>query len=241
MRVIDTVPAGLTDFLRTGRDKTNEDAVIKQFERYLDDRYVLLRNLTLPDSEDKLGLVLVGPTGAWHLELLHLASLSKSGPTWMHWDHEQQSIQVVQFNEIANAARSRLAELRAFLAADGIPAYQLTMVPLLKIPRDFQVPGVERMLFMEDIEKFARQELKGDPTGPKVNVNAVVSLLTGKAERTAVIGAPVPQTGATSGAWLKRTFPQYGNLTGQQLVLVAGFAFVNLCLCLVLVWALFLR
>lgn len=239
MRVIDTVPAGLTDFLRTGRDKVNEDAVIKQFERHLDDHFVLLRNLTLPDSEEKLGLVIVGPSGAWHLELLHLASLSKSGPTWMHWDHEQQSIQVVQFNEIANAARSRLAELRAFLAADGIPAYQLTMVPLLKIPRDFQVPGVERMFFLEDIDKFAKQDMQNGQT--KIDVNAAVSLLTGKTERVAVIGAPTSQAGAASGAWLKRTFPQMGNLTGQQLLLVGGFAFVNLCLCGVLAWALFLR
>ncbi|MBL8044898.1 MAG: hypothetical protein JNL09_00070 [Anaerolineales bacterium] len=239
--MIDTVPAGLTDFLRTGRDKTNEDAVIKQFERQLDDRFVLLRNLTLPDSEEKLGLVLVGPTGAWHLELLHLASLSKSGPTWMHWDHDQQSIQVVQFNDIANTARSRLAELRAFLAADGIPAYQLTFVPLLKIPRDFQVPGVERMFFLEDIEKFAKQELKPDGN-TKINVNDAVSLFTGKSERSAVIGAPIPHSSSSaSGTWLKRTFPQYGNLTGQQLVLVAGFALLNLCLCGVLMWALFLR
>jgi hypothetical protein len=241
MRVIDTVPAGLTDFLRTGRDKTNEDAVIKQFERHLDDHYVLLRNLTLPDSEEKLGLVLVGPNGAWHLELLHLASLSKSGPTWMHWDHDQQSIQVVQFNDIANAARSRLAELRAFLAAEGVPAYQLTFVPLLKIPRDFQVPGVERMFFLEDIEKFTKQELKNE-TEAKVKVNAVVSLLTGKSERSAVIGAPTLRpSGSASGNWLQRTFPQFGNLTGQQLLLVAGFAFLNLCLCGVLMWALFLR
>lgn len=239
MRIIDTVPAGLTDFLRTGRDKTNEDAVIKQFERYLDDQFVLLRNLTLPDSEEKQGLVLVGPNGVWQLELLHLASLSKSGPTWMHWDHEQQSIQVVQFNDLANAARSRLAELRAFLAAEGIPAYQLTMVPLLKVPRDFIVPGVERMFYLDDVEKFAKQELKG--AEGKVNVNAAVSLLTGHSQRTAVIGSSSPRAGSNSGAWLKRSFPQFGNLTGQQLALVGGFAFLNLCLCLVLVWALFIR
>ena len=81
MRTIDTAPAGFTEFLRGGREKNADDLVAGLLNKYLDDRHVLLRGVTLPGGE-KLGFVLLGPEGVWHLELLHLASLVNNGGVW---------------------------------------------------------------------------------------------------------------------------------------------------------------
>ncbi|MDW8327251.1 MAG: NERD domain-containing protein [Anaerolineales bacterium] len=227
MRVLEVGPGRLGNFLRGGREKAAEENIIKLFGRGLDDHYIMLRNLVLPETNEKLGLVLVGPTGVWHIELLHLASLSQNGPVWMYWDYEKQSIQVVPFNTLATQARSRLAELRAFLSPDGIPAYQVVMVPMANIPHDFIVPGVEQMLYVEDIADFVRTRIKaaGEAT---VNVGRAVDLLTGKVPRK-VYAQPLA---ARRPGWLQRRHPRLGNLTGLQLLLVGALAAVNLCLLL---------
>lgn len=227
MRVLDVGQSGFGDFLRGGRERTAEENIIKVFGRSLDDHYIMLRHLVLPETNEKLGLVLVGPTGVWHIELLHLASLSQNGPVWMYWDYEKQSIQVVPFNSLATQARSRLAELRAFLSPDGIPAYQVVMVPVANVPRDFVVPGVEQMLYVEDIADFVRTRIKaaGEAT---INTGRAVDLLTGKARRK---GYTQPLAARQPG-WLQRRHPQLGNLTGLQVVLVGALAALNLCLLL---------
>jgi hypothetical protein len=227
MRVLDVGQSGLGDFLRGGREKAAEENIVKLFGRSLDDHYIMLRHLVLPETNEKLGLVLVGPTGVWHIELLHLASLSQNGPVWMYWDYEKQSIQVVPFNTLATQARSRLAELRAFLSPDGIPAYQVVMVPVANVPRDFVVPGVEQMLFVEDVADFVRNRVKvaGETS---INTGRAVDLLTGKARRKGYTQLLAPR----QPGWLQRRHPQFGNLTGLQVVLVGALAAINLCLLL---------
>ena len=63
MRVLDVAQGGIGEFLRGGREKSSEENVIKLFGRGLDDHYVMLRNLVLPETTEKLGLVLVAPDG----------------------------------------------------------------------------------------------------------------------------------------------------------------------------------
>lgn len=227
MRVLEVAQSGIGEFLRVGREKAAEDNVIKVFGRSLDDHFVMLRHLVLPETSEHIGLALAGPTGVWHIELLHLASLSQNGPVWMYWDYEKQSIQVVPFTSLATQARSRLAQLRAFLSPDGIPAYQVVMVPVANVPRDFTVPGVEKMLFVEDIADFVRDEVKSVKEA-SVNAGRAVDLLTGKARRK---GYTQPLTPRRPG-WLQRRHRELGNLTGAQVVLVGVVAFLNLCLLL---------
>lgn len=229
MRVQDTIPSGFTDFLRSGREKTNEDFILAQFGKHLDDHYVMLRNLTLPEGDEKLGFVLVGPEGVWHIELLHLASLGKNGNIWMHWDYEKQSVQIVPFNDIAVHARSKLAELRAFLGPAGVPAYQVVMVPVAHLPEDFVVPGVERMLRVEEIPHFVQDVVHAQEPETPVNVGKVINLLTGKVK----ISGTGPLVAAPArGDWLKQRHARFFHLTGQQIVIVSLVASVNLCLLL---------
>lgn len=234
MRILDQA-AGLSEFLRGGREKAAEDMVIKLFGKQLDDRFTMLRNLVMPGTGEKMGLVLVGPGGAWHIEIPHLASLSQNGPVWMYWDYGQQSIQVVPFAQLATQARSRLAEFRAYLAPEGIPGYQVVMVPVANIPREFDIPGVEKFVFVEDLRDFIRDEIAESTARTPVNVGRAIDLLTGKAHRPEAAAAPA--SGGRS--WLKKRYRQYGGLTGQQLLLVGLFGVANLCL-LVLLAAVFL-
>ncbi len=227
MRILDVAQNGLGEFLRGGRERAAEDNIIKLFGRGLDDHYIMLRRLILPETNERFDLILVGPTGVWHIELLHLASLSQNGPVWMYWDYEKQSIQVVPFTSLATQARSRLAQLRAFLSPDGIPAYQVVMVPVANVPRDFAIPGVEQTLFVEDIPEFVRNEVKTVKDTP-VNVGRAVDLLTGKARRK---GYTQPLAARPPG-WLQRRHRRLGNLTGLQVVLVGAVATLNLCLLL---------
>jgi hypothetical protein len=229
MQIVDVVPSGLAEFLRGGLEKTGQDLVMRKLGKLLDDHYVLLRHLTLPEASESMGMVLVGPTGVWQFELLHLASLVKNGNYWVHWDQVQGAVQLVPLGEISNAARNRMAELRAFLAPLGLSANQVVMVPTPGISREFSVNGVERMLFVEDIEKFVEEDLpRGAPAEP-LNVNHVVDVLTGKVKLTET-EAPAAKSKAKGGDWLKQRIPRLGNLTGTQLLFVAVALLANCCL-----------
>ncbi|MGQ0601345.1 MAG: NERD domain-containing protein [Anaerolineales bacterium] len=236
MRIVDVVPSGLAEFLRGGTEKSGEDLVTRQLSRTLDDHYVLLRHLTLPESNEQLGMVLVGPAGIWHLDLLHLSSLVKNGTYWVHWDQVQGAVQLVPLGEISTKARSRLAELRAVLAPHGLNAYQAVMVAALNVPRDFSVQSVERMLFVEDLEKFIDEEMPQLAPGEPVNVQRAVDVLTGKVKPPDSETAPAKARGPS---WFQTRNPRAGNLTGMQLTVLIAAVLFNCCLLAAFVYVLF--
>jgi hypothetical protein len=224
MRIVDVTPSGLADFLRSGREKAGEDLVVAQFGKVLDDTHVMLRHLTLPQAVDKLGLVLVGPDGIWHLELLHLASLVNNGGVWVHWDYTKQSVQPVPFSTIAEQARSRLAELQAFLGPAGFGARQAVVTASANVPHEFGVPGIDLLLFVEEIEEFVRDMLPRYAPSPPVAVDEAVNLLTHKPQ------APEAEASASRlSVWLNQRYPRLGSLTGLQLVTLALLTLANCC------------
>jgi hypothetical protein len=229
MRLIDLMPSGFADFLRGGREKAGEDMVISQFGKALpDDSHVLLRQLALPGSTDKLGLVLIGPDGIWHLEQVFLASLVNNAGVWMHWDYAKQSVQPVPFSQIASQARSRLAELQAFLGQAGLGARQALIVASPNAPRDFTVPGIELILFVDEVSEFIKEVLPKYAPETPVAVNEVVDLLTGKTETQNASRASGPE-------WLNRRYPRLGSLTGFQLLVLGLAALANCCLLTILI------
>lgn len=235
MRIVDVVPSGLAEFLRGSTEKTGEELVTRQLSRLLDDRSVLLRHLTLPDSTEPLGMVLVGPNGIWHLDLLHLSSLVKNGTYWVHWDQVQGAVQLVPLGEISAKARSRLAELRAVLAPHGLNAYQAVMVAAVNVPRDFSVQSVERMLFVEDMQQFVEEEMPQLAPGEPVNVQRAVDVLAGKVKPASGETAP---TAAKGPSWFQQRNPRLGNLTGTQLIVLITAILFNCCLLLVFAYVL---
>lgn len=234
MRIVDATPSGFADFLRGGREKQGEDLVSGLLARALGDTHTLLRHLTLTDSNDKLGFVLVGPDGIWHLELLHLASLVNNGGIWMHWDYDKQSVQPVPFTLLTDRARARLAELQAHLAMDGYGARQAMIVTTPGAPHDFSVPGVELVLHANEIGDFVRDVMPQYAPESPIDVDAAVRLLTGK--RTAA-GPPAQAKGEPSALTtaLNRRHRQLGSLTGFQILVLGLLALANCCVLAVVV------
>ncbi len=225
MRIVEATPSGFADFLRGGREKQGEDLVTAQFGKALDDSHILIRHLTLPDASEKTGFVLVGPNGLWHLELLHLASLVNNAGVWMHWDYAKQSVQPVPLSEIAAHARSRLAELQAFLGPAGLGARQAVVVATPRAPREFAVPGIDLVLFVEEIGEFVRDVLPQYAAETPLDAAEAVNLLTGKARPA----TPPAAAGPTLSDWLKRRQPRLFSLTGLQLLVLGGMALANCC------------
>jgi hypothetical protein len=241
MRTIDTAPAGFTEFLRGGREKNAEDLVAGLLSKALDDMHVLLRGVALPNGE-KLGFVLVGPEGVWHLELLHLASLVNSGGVWMHWDYAQQSVQPVPVSNLAAQAQSKHAHLREFLAASGVEPQQAVVVAVPKAPHDFSLPGVEMLVFIEELEEFATVVLPQHAPATPLTVEPIIGrLMKHSGEASGEAGAEAePKTAGPSALseLMQRRVPQLGNMLGWQIAVLAGLAFGNCCLLSAAAWVL---
>lgn len=229
MRTIDVVPAGFTEFLRGGREKQGEDSLAAQLGKHLDDQHILLRHLVLPGATDKLGFVLVGPEGIWHFELLHLASLVNNSGVWMYWDYSKQSIQPVPFSTLAGQSRSRLAELQAFLGPAGYGARQAVVITTPNAPHDFSIPGLDIVLYLDELAGFTRDTLPQHAPAAPLDVDEAVNLLTGKkaAPKTAPAAAKTGQPAGPS--WLKQRHPKLGAMTGLQITVLAVFGLLNCC------------
>ncbi|MBL8058335.1 MAG: hypothetical protein JNK29_16645 [Anaerolineales bacterium] len=233
MRLVDVMPSGFADFLRGGREKAGEDQIIAQFNKALPgDDHVLLRHLALPGSTDKLGLVLAGPEGIWHLEQVHLASLVNNAGVWMHWDYGKQSVQPVPFTQIASQARSRLAELQAFLGPEGFGARQALVVTTPNAPRDFAVPGMDLLFFVDEIAEFTQDVLPKYAPETPLAVAEVVDLLTGKTQAKGAAAAEAPSSGGAP--WLNQRYPRLGSLTGLQILVLTLATVANCCLLAIL-------
>ena len=77
----------------------------------------------------------------------------------MHWDYTKQSVQPVPFSTIASQARSRLAEIQGHLGPAGFGARQALIVTTPNAPRDFAIPGLDIVLFVDEIAEFVRDVL----------------------------------------------------------------------------------
>lgn len=181
----------------------------------------------MPGSAEKLGLVLVGPEGIWHLEQVHLASLVNNAGVWMYWDYAKQSIQPVPFTQLASQARSRLAELQAFLGPEGFGARQVLVVTTPNAPREFTVPGMDLVLFVDEVAEFIRDVLPKYAPETPLAVNQAVDLLTGKTQAKAPLAPAGPN-------WLNQRYPRLGSLTGLQLLVLGLAALANCCLLTIL-------
>lgn len=242
MRTIDTAPAGFTEFLRGGREKNAEDLVAGQLNRSLDDSHVLLRGVVLPDGE-KVGFVLLGPEGVWHLELLHLASLVNNGGVWMHWDYTQQSVQPVPVSRIVSEAQTKLVKLRDFLAHAGVQPQQAVIVAVPKTPHDFRLPGLDMLVFVEEINEFATAVLPQNAPAQPITVEPLIGRFLkhgGGAADEEGGAAPKPAQPNALSQLLQRRVPQLGNMLGWQVAFLVLMALANCCV-LVTMAIVFLR
>jgi hypothetical protein len=226
MRVIEVSKRGFGGLLG-GREKAAEDAVVNLFSKALDDSHVMLRNVHLPGSPEKIGLVLVGPDGVWHLDLVHLSRLVKTSMVWMYWDSVGQSVEPVPASEIVEQARVRLSEVRDVLSPQGATVRQAVIMTTPDTPHDFSLLGVDMLVFLDEIAEFANTVMPQYKAETPVDVAAVVDRLTGKAAE--VPGADEAPAESAPPTFFQRRFPQLGHLFGWQIAFLAGMTVANCC------------
>ncbi len=236
MRVIEVSKRGFAGLLG-GREKAEEDSVVNLFSKALDDSHVMLRNVNLPGSKEKIGLVLAGPDGVWHLDLVHLTNLVKTSMVWMYYDSAKQSVEPVPATELVDQARARLADVRRALSPLGVYVRQAAIMTTPEAPHDFTLPGVDMLVFLDEVAEFVNTVMPQSKAETPVDVPAVVERLTHKEPEHA--GAD--ESGAESAApnLFRRRVPQLGNMFGWQIAFLAGMAVANCCVLGLLAFILF--
>ncbi len=86
-----------------------QDFVAQELTQYLDDAYVLLRNVTAPGLTHDADFIIVGPTGLWTIEVAYLKGLFKvDGVNWMSYTNKLE-FQTVEPNLVGHVRENAQA------------------------------------------------------------------------------------------------------------------------------------
>lgn len=229
MRVIELSKRGFGGLLG-GREKTGEDSVVSLFGKALDDSYVMLRGVNLPGSAEKAGLVLAGPDGVWHLDLVHLTNLVKTSMVWMFYDSAKQSVEPVPANDLVERAHARLAGVHNALSPLGVNTRQAVVMTAPDAPHDFSLPGVDMLVFLDEVGEFVNVVMPQSKPDTPVDVPAVVERLTHQSAGAEAEGSGEGDAGSGLPNFFQRRVPQLGNMLGWQIAFLAGMAVANCCI-----------
>jgi hypothetical protein len=227
MRVINLAKGrGFAARLQRGRELAGEDRVASVLASLLDDRYHLIRHFVPPGERYDLNMILVGPVGVWHFEILHFVGLVQTEQGWMHWDYKQQSLRPIP-PELIPRTRDKLARLTRHLAERGLPDLDINQVIILSTPNaphEFALPDLQ-VVFFDEIEEMLRTAQNVFPSAAPVPVAQIVGLLTGAPVETSEAQEAEEGPAETPVGW--------GGLTRTQLLILAGLGLgVILVLCL---------
>jgi hypothetical protein len=157
-----------------------EDAVIASLERMLDNRYVILRDVTLPGLKVPIPLVLVGPTGVRVLNPNSMRGIYRAqGENWEQMDDRRQDFKPAQPNLIMRAQLMARA-VEKFLTGQG---YELPEVEPVLV---FTEPGVHietvrpvvRVILIDGLERFTAGLAQGYPILEKEDVQKIADLFS---------------------------------------------------------------
>lgn len=146
-RQVNNVIAQLQGFMSPDLEAPAQETLIAAFQRVLDNRFVMLRNLHLPEASALAPLVLVGPPGIWVIYATAQKGIFRA--TEENWE---------QLNERSHKYSSGKPNLlaQALLLARAVQA-ELEA-------RDLRVPDVEAALF------FSNPGVHVDTTRPAARV-----------------------------------------------------------------------
>jgi hypothetical protein len=161
-----------------------EDAVIASLERMLDNRYVILRDVTrdvtLPGLRVPIPLVLLGPTGVRVLNPSSKRGIYRAqGENWEQMDDRRQDFKPAQPNLIMRAQLMARA-VEKFLTGQG---YELPEVEPVLV---FTEPGVHietvrpvvRVILIDGLERFTAGLAQGYPILEKEDVQKIADLFS---------------------------------------------------------------
>ncbi len=190
--------------LRLGKDwfedMQAQEEVVAFLGKALDNRFVLLRNVTLQGLEIPIPLVLVGPPGVWVIYTSAIRGLFRArGDTWEKMDSNQ---------EVFRPATPNLIR-RTHLMAQAVGAYFSTCnisLPAIEAVLMFSHPGTHvevirpevRIVLADGLERFVVGVLQGRIWLERNEVDKVVNLLIESMGLTEKDLAPYPEKDAFS-------------------------------------------
>lgn len=192
---VDDVVSSIKLGLNLSQGVQAEDAITASLERMLDNRYVILRDVTLPGLKVPIPLVLVGPTG---VRVMHPSSTRgvyrAQGENWEQMDDRRQVFKPAQPNLIRRAQLMALAVAKFLTARD----YELPEVEPVLV---FTDPGVHieavrpvvRVILIDGLERFTAGLAQGYPILEKEDVQKIVKLFSDSMGLGDLDASPYPE------------------------------------------------
>ena len=192
MKVIDCArgqqPAGLSDRLGSFRltrgvpdDIAAQDYVISVLQKGLDNRFVLLRNVTLDEHLETIPLILIGPPG---LTVIHPSTLRglfrAKGDEWDQMDERRESYRpanpnlIVQTQQFAQAVK---AWIQSQPTRQTPPIDSAIIFTDQGIHIEMARPSV-RIVMIDGIERFVSGLLQGMPELSKEEIQSLSASLS---------------------------------------------------------------
>lgn len=200
MKVIDCAVTGkelqvksLEDFLAAFKIKRSwsvdteaQEIVLAAFQRALDNKFTMLRNIEVEGLPDTIPLILIGPSGVWMLYPSELRGLYRAqGDTWEKMDNRQQTYKPSGDNLLTRTERMAKA-VEAYLAGHGVRDAQVGSALLFTNPGIHVeiVRPIVRVVLIDALDRFITGILQGRLLYDREEVENIVNLFTNPPART---------------------------------------------------------
>lgn len=194
MKVIDCVDTGkesqvktLDDFLGAFKikrfwsvDLEAQEIILAAFQRVLDNKFNMLRNVTIEGAPSPIPLILVGPPGVWVLYPSALRGVFRArGDSWEKMDSRQQTYKPSSENLLTRTAQLAKA-VEAYLTSHGVREVQVGSGLM------FTNPGIHveiarpvvRVVLIDALDRFITGILQGRLLYDREEVENIVRLFT---------------------------------------------------------------
>lgn len=161
--------------------KEGEDAVVERLRTTLDNQWTIFRNIQLPNHNDDLDVVLVGPGGVWVLEIkAYSGTVRVENQIWEH--QVKGGWKRLGGNPSKQAVRNS-ANLNDFLKRQGLERWVEKAIVMAK-PQpisNFETSDVPVWLLPQVEDKVTSLSTRYSPT--EKEISQIVDLLKGLAEK----------------------------------------------------------
>ncbi len=196
-----------------------QDFVAQGLAQYLDDAYVLLRNVTLTGLTHDADLIIVGPTGLWTLEVAYLKGLFKvDGINWMSYTSKLE-FETVEPN-LASHVRENAQALFDFLREKKFSVPWVNPVIMLANSQiDVRTEEAAVAIIRPDgIEQYVAENIL--PVEPALSPDEAINV----AEAIIALGEPDEKDEEDT-----QKVNRFLGMTRPQWVVIAILALIDIC------------
>ena len=226
--------------------KDVQEKVIAAFQRFVSNKYFMLRDLQLTGLETRVPLLLVGPAGIWVLNPSPLRGVFRAkGDSWEIIDDRKHTYKPADDNLLASTENMSRAA-RDFLAAYG--ERQIRIEPVLV----FTNPGIHietvrpvvRIVLIDALDRFISGIVQSRVIYNGEQVQKIVDLFTAPADDSLEIGAGEDEFSVTrqaraqerldsAAAQLERIDNSFSNVerlpfSSRQWLILGGLILINI-------------